>query len=383
MGYIYRWAICEGCGKRQRVKHREKPGPCPKCDGESFRTRPNWFIRFKAFGRKIDEKVGSAELALKALKEREADIARGRFRLTKEKNILFREFVLGDYWDLYAKTQLADSTRRDYWNRLQQRVLPEFGEMYINRIERADITRWIAKMKMEIGGSTINRFIMLMRSIYRAAHEIEGITHNPVKDIKPFKEDNARTRYLTPDEYRKLIDAAGNDLLKAAIALAVGTMLRRSNLFSLRWSYIDLKSRTITIPASQAKGKKKITLRIIQPVYETLAGLPRALHSDYVLFKPRTGGKYRDMRTAFERAVEKAGIEDITWHGLRHTGASWLVMSGVDLNTVQELMGLNSIKMVQRYAHLAPEHKQKEAEKMSRLFDARGDIGGTFQNGKK
>jgi len=144
-----------------------------------------------------------------------------------------------------------------------------------------------------------------------------------------------------------------------------------------------MKSRTIIIPASQAKGKKRITLPIIEPVYETLQSLPRALHSDYVLVKPRTGKKYRDMRTTFELAVGKAGIgPDFRWHDLRHTGASWLVMAGVDLYIVQELMGLSSIKMVQRYAHLAPDFKRAQVKKIEEFFKNTTDVRRTEGEGK-
>src|SRR5262249_40892095 len=58
-------------------------------------------------------------------------------------------------------------------------------------------------------------------------------------------------------------------------------------------------------------------------------------------------------RSWFEPVVEKSGVESFTWHALRHTFVSRLVMNGVDLRTVQELAGHKSIAMTMRYAHLA------------------------------
>lgn len=64
----------------------------------------------------------------------------------------------------------------------------------------------------------------------------------------------------------------------------------------------------------------------------------------------------------FKAAVAAARLPDFTWHCLRHTFASRLVMMGVDPRTVQELMGHKDIRMTCRYAHLAPGHKPDAAE---------------------
>jgi len=63
-------------------------------------------------------------------------------------------------------------------------------------------------------------------------------------------------------------------------------------------------------------------------------------------------------------ALTKAGIEGFTWHSLRHSFASRLVMAGVDLRTVQELLGHQSATMTQRYAHLSPEHQLDAVRKL-------------------
>ncbi len=58
----------------------------------------------------------------------------------------------------------------------------------------------------------------------------------------------------------------------------------------------------------------------------------------------------------WRKALDRADIQNFTWHGLRHTWASWHVQNGTPLNVLQELGGWSSYEMVQRYAHLAPEH---------------------------
>ena len=83
------------------------------------------------------------------------------------------------------------------------------------------------------------------------------------------------------------------------------------------------------------------------------------------IFVSRNGDRLLGARHWFEDAIEKAGIQHFTWHDLRHTFASRLVMADVDIRTVAELMGHKKIQMTMRYAHLAPEHKLVAVERLS------------------
>ena len=79
------------------------------------------------------------------------------------------------------------------------------------------------------------------------------------------------------------------------------------------------------------------------------------------------GEPYKLVSTVFKDAVDRAKIENFHFHDLRHTFASRLVMAGVDLRTIQALMGHKSINMTLRYAHLAPEHLKKAVEVLDTL----------------
>ena len=70
---------------------------------------------------------------------------------------------------------------------------------------------------------------------------------------------------------------------------------------------------------------------------------------------------------AWRAALARAGISDFRWHDLRHTWASWHVQSGTPLHVLQELGGWSDVRMVLRYAHLAPEHLAKYADRLCEL----------------
>jgi Phage integrase family len=74
----------------------------------------------------------------------------------------------------------------------------------------------------------------------------------------------------------------------------------------------------------------------------------------------KAGEPVQDVKNAFQTALETAEIKDFTWHDLRHTFASWLIMKGASLRSVAELLGHRGLRMVMRYAHLSPEHLSAE-----------------------
>ena len=81
----------------------------------------------------------------------------------------------------------------------------------------------------------------------------------------------------------------------------------------------------------------------------------------YVFCKAK-GEPFKDVNSSFATALKKSGIPHFRYHDLRHTFASWLVMKGVDIRTVQELLGHKDLRMTMRYAHLAPDHMKRAVE---------------------
>jgi len=214
---------------------------------------------------------------------------------------------------------------------------------------------------------------MDIHGIYRLAIEAKKVTSSPAKLIRSKKEDNGRIRYL--NEYKPLktrVDylkqhATEEAPLRTVIGtkysdhlpefdIALHTGMRPSEQYALSWDRVNLSRRQVTILKSKNGKVRHIPLNANALV--AFRSLPQATSGPVFASK---GYKHW-----FEPAVEEAGIgHNFTWYCLRHTFASRLVMSRVDIRTVAELMGHQTIQMAMRYAHLAPEHNLEAVERLS------------------
>jgi integrase len=152
------------------------------------------------------------------------------------------------------------------------------------------------------------------------------------------------------------------------------TGFRQGNLFQLRWQDVNFDTGVITVPRS--KSGEAYSVPMNDEVREILRSLPSRLRGEWV-FPNKKGsrplGAKNFVRRVFKPAIKKAGIEDFHWHDLRHTFASRLVMAGVDIRTVQELMGHKTLAMTLRYSHLSPEHKLDAVQRLCTRTDTTAD----------
>jgi integrase len=191
------------------------------------------------------------------------------------------------------------------------------------------------------------------------------VAENPIKKVRLYREDSARTRFLTDDEGANLLACCGPQL-KPLVVAAINTGFRASELPSLTRQDIDFRRGVISVRAGYVKNGEARSV----PMNDTLTIVLKSAKVNDAKgerdFRNQRGQPYRSYRNAFERAVSQAGIQNFTFHDLRHTFASRLVMAGVDLATVKELMGHKHIAMTLRYAHLSSDHKQAAVKKLDK-----------------
>lgn len=324
-----------------------------------YKKGENYYIDYYVDGRRKRENAGkSRKLAEAVLAKRKVQVIEGKFLDIEKKEKLFFKDMARMFLDNYAKVN------KKSWNRdaLSIRNLNEFfGEKYIYEITNFHVDEY-KKKRLKSGNTvaTINRELACLRTILHKAVEWKKMWGQLPK-IKLFKENNQRVRYLEEKEVRPLIEAAPEPL-RSIIIVALYTGMRRGEIASLRWRDIDVKEKVLTLWDTKNKDKRHIPLN--NTVIETLLKASPEKKGEFV-FIGKDGSSHISshyISHSFEKAVKNAGISDFRFHDLRHTFASWLVMKGIDLKTVQELLGHKDFKMTLRYSHLSPEHKKLAVE---------------------
>jgi integrase len=201
-----------------------------------------------------------------------------------------------------------------------------------------------------------------------AVRELGWLDANPVQRVRRPREPRGRVRFLSEDERTRLIAACranSEDMLYPLVMLALGTGARQGELMRLRWSDLDLQRRRAVL--QETKNGERRTLVLSSPVLEALRewGTVRQLGSDLV-FPGRRATSFP--RHAWEKALEVSALEDFTFHGLRHTFASYLAMSGATLAELADALGHKTLAMVKRYAHLSEQHTSGVVNRMAERF---------------
>jgi len=253
------------------------------------------------------------------------------------------------------------------------------GRRLLTEVTTEEIARLQAKMiaKGTRAPQTVNRYLAGLKHVLTLAVKDGKLLRNPVCGVKFSQEPQGRLRFLSDGEITRLRQVmAPPDWVVVGFALETG--LRQSEQFALRWDCINLDQGLLTIPRSKSGRTRHVPLS--DGARGILQGLRSWLDSPYVFPSPKPDGAHLDGRNFMVRtylpALTKVTIEGVTWHTLRHTFASRLVMRGVDIRTVQELMGHSTITMTIRYAHLSPAHLREAVNKATL-----GPLSGDFQVG--
>jgi len=324
-----------------------------------YRRGNVWWLRYAdAEGNMFYEssKTKSVKVAEALLIARKRGVQEGNqpVKVHKIGNQSFKE--LAEHYSSWAQRQKSYKSKKY----LIAALVKEFGNSPLRTFNARIIEKYQSKV-LASGKkpATVNRLLATLQHGFTKGLQWEMLDetiYNRVRKVKMLPENNRRLRYLSEEECQALVKASIAHLQPIVIT-ALNTGMRRGEILSLQWDkHIDLKNGFILL--DQTKNGERREIPINQTLRKALKRMPRHLKSPYV-FTSEKGERYKEIKRAFNSAVRRAGIKDFTFHDLRHTFASRLVMAGVDITTLKELLGHKTLEMTLRYAHLSPGHKVK------------------------
>jgi integrase len=264
------------------------------------------------------------------------------------------DVLCSEYQQLHLPI-LKPRTRANYRGHIEA-LKGHFADRYIDEVHKAHIAEFVAQKKRDgLKPPTIRRYLATLSSLFSFAERSGWLNQNPLSrfDKRSLPEAQPRTRFLSREEYRRLI-AAAEPHLKPIIEVAVETGLRQGELLGLRWDQLDLDRREIRLVETKSKQPRVVPLST--RAVAVFVARPRISDSPFIFTNPSTGHRYKTVKRAFQTACRRSGIEDFRFHDLRHTFASWAVQNGADLYRVSRILGHSTLQMTTRYAHLATEH---------------------------
>ena len=310
-----------------------------------------WHIHFTVNGKRVRQSANTTN-------KKEAEELEATLRARA-----WRESSLGDSqatWDEAAESWLRSTYHKDRSGvndrmRWANRFLS--GSL-LTRIDKTALSKIRdAKLAEGVKPATANRHLALVSAVLNHAHRSGMVASVPT--IPRIPEPSGRLRWLTKGEARVLLKTlreaprCGHIADMAELSLLTG--LRESNVTGLEWGQV--RGDHMLIPETKSGDALRVPLSdAAREVLERWVGR----HETWVfIYRGRRVKKAG--RDGFRAAVKRCGWDDVCWHTLRHTWASWHAMAGTPLPVIQKLGGWKTYQMVLRYAHLAPDYVDSHA----------------------
>ncbi len=366
---------------------QKKCGACDWCrEGRAKCKAGTWYVDYYVNGRRRRETAPNKAMAEDLLSKRKIQIKENKyFDIRKDCHLTFRE--LGEKY--LGHCELAGKKSWEKTDAIWLKHLTDyFGDMPVSEISSEDVeaykqkrlkdVRVSKKLKIEMRPkpATINHELSCMRAVFnKAIHEWRNPENkktplfagpNPAARFKRLREV-PRSCFLTKGELIKLLQVSSLDL-RNYIFVAVNTGMRKGEMQGMTPENVKLDMNYVFLPET-----KNGEVRYV-PINETVKSILKGPFD--FSYNPRK---------AFATALRRAGINDLHFHDLRHTFASYLAHLGVDLYTIAVLLGHKTkggmYSITARYTHLQQDHLLAAVRKLDVYLsdvmpESREDMGG-------
>ena len=306
----------------------------------------------------------------------------------------------GTFIERWLEDSVRGSVRQSTYQRdeylCRKHLVPALGKKKLKTLNPADVQRFYRdKLDSGLSSATVHKLHVVLHKALKQAVRWGLAPRNVVDDVDAPKIHKEEVRPLTHEHARKLLETARGDKLEAFYVVAVQSGLRQGELLALRWEDVDLEARTLQVrrtlsrnggklavgPTKTAKGRR--TVKLTQDAMEALQGhLKRQLAEI-----DKAGEKWQEnglvfctgkgtlinptnlRRRSLAPLLQRAGLPPMTFHQLRHTAATILLLKNVNPKVVSELLGHATIAItLDTYSHVLPNMQHSAVAAMEEAF---------------
>jgi integrase len=317
-----------------------------------------WWIHYYAYGKRHRERVGRKSDAQDLYRDRKADARRGRKLpvLQNSKVVTISELIddvleyTADHKDKRSYISKGEIVRADLGTRPAAELTPQEIQRYLRGRTKTPATH--------------NRYKAFLSLCYKQGIFNNKISVNPARLVRQRKEEGGRKRFLSREEYERLLAA----ILKLSpehaddFIASVHSGMRLSEQYTVDWSQVFLDQGTIEL--SKTKNGMQRTVHLNDDVLAAVRRLHTKPHRKHDRVFSLTGNTMTT-KDWFLPCLAEAEITAYTWHCNRHTFCSWLAMAGATIKEIQEAAGHKTVSISAQYSHLSPPHVQSVVHRIS------------------
>ena len=270
-------------------------------------------------------------------------------------------FVIRDLADTYLEKYCKiHNTRPDFKEETLEKIKEIVGHIPVKQFKTADAMYFVEMRRKEVAPATVNRGIAVLSNMLTFALDKGHIDVHPMQKFKRLPEPETVLRVLTLEEERRLVEAVmlHDPVIGPYCGILGERGLRMMEGRRMRWEHISIPRQNLTVQAS--KNYKTREIPLTDYTIQLFDSLPRIAGVPFVFVNVETRRVVKAPRRPLYQGRKDAKLPWVGFHDFRHFRATQWVLHGMDIRTVQGLLGHNDIETTMRYSHFSSDHAAKK-----------------------